>query len=54
MATHSKILPLTHPVQRRRTDPRIPHPSWRQTITGADQGAGRVVNAGDFWARLGI
>jgi hypothetical protein len=44
----------TQPGQFPRTDPRIPHPSWRQTITGGDQGAGRVINARDFWARLGI
>ena len=38
----------------RRADPRTPHPSWRQTIAGTDQGADRVINARDFWARLGI
>jgi hypothetical protein len=39
---------------RRPPDPPIPHPSWYPTITGVDQDAGRIVNAGDFWARLGI
>ena len=41
-------------VPRPARDPGIPHPSWRQTITGSDQGAGQIVNAGDFWTRLGI
>ena len=35
-------------------DPGVPHPSWRRTLGGGDAGAGRIVNAGDFWARLGI
>lgn len=51
--TRSAQLPA-RPASRRHVDPRTPHPSWRHAITGADQGAGRVVTAIDFWARLGI
>lgn len=54
MVYPDKIKSTTQSVLRRAFDPRIPHPSWRQTITGGDQGAGRVINAGDFWTRLGI
>lgn len=54
MARRDRTRPLARPASPRLADAGIPHPSWRETITGADRGAGRVINARDFWARLDI
>ena len=54
MVRSDKIRSLTQLAQGHRVDVRLPHPSWRQTITGTDQGAGQVISARDFWTRLGI
>ena len=35
-------------------DPGTPHPSWRHALAAADHGTGQIINAGEFWARLGI
>lgn len=45
-------------VQIRKTDvirplPRLPHPSWRQALAGADSER-RTLSADDFWSRLGV
>jgi hypothetical protein len=52
MAISTKNQSLTQPAQFRRIDPRVPHPSGRQTITGADHGAGRVIGEGFVPANL--
>jgi len=43
------------PEQRRDHVPPLPHPSWRLNAAGPDlSGAARIVQARDFWDRLGI
>jgi cell division protein FtsN len=37
--------------------PRLPHPSWRWALPGADserQGRAAIGSADDFWTRLGL
>ncbi|MFC0204940.1 hypothetical protein [Novosphingobium soli] len=48
---------LTSRVLRARPDlrPRLPHPSWRESIAPpAADGAATIDSAGDFWSRLGL
>jgi hypothetical protein len=41
------------PVQTRRSDAPLPHPSWR--VAGASpDGSAQTLTAGDFWDRLGL
>jgi len=33
---------------------RLPHPSWREAISGNGQSAAHINTATDFWDRIGL